>query len=113
MNDPMTAPSADPFEARLQAMFAEVAPPAVDEAFIARLEGRLTLSRRLRFWGLSAAALAGAALAGSQLGALADLSLPRLEMAGGLDPSLAVQAGIALAIAGAAALFARFAAASD
>ncbi len=94
---------ADAFDADLQALFNEVAPPADDPVFTAHVVGALGKSDRTRLIALGGAGATGSAVAGTQLetlisGPLSQLSGVAGQAAGFIGPE-AIVSGLFAALA--------------
>ncbi|PWE17371.1 hypothetical protein DDZ18_06715 [Marinicauda salina] len=96
----MTEIEQDPFDARLQAMFAEAAPPEDDPAFVEDVVAHLARPERRRFLLLGGAGASGSAVAGTQLERLLDTPVEQMggllgELAGFMGPEAIVTVAMA------------------
>lgn len=104
---PFDAAFDEAFDAELTSMFKAAGPPAQDPDFTARVVAEAGRTSRLRFIALGGAGVAGAAVAATQLGRLAEISG---DMGGVLGQAAAYagpEALVMLAFAGIALAFAR------
>lgn len=99
----MTRPDEE-FDAQLRSLFADAGPPAQDPEFAGRVMARLPHLERWRAAAVTAAALAGAAVASVQAAPLVSGLAVVLEDAGALAAGAFSGQAIVMAAAGAAAL---------
>ena len=95
----------DAFDAELQALFDQAAPPAQDPIFTAQVAGALGKSDKVRLLALGGAGASGSAVAGTQIESLVTGPLSQLggiagQVAGFLGPEAIVSTVFALTALG-------------